>query len=289
MTGSPSFISPAGAAAAPARAYTPLWRAAAAGLVVLSGVSLPILLVILWLATDPPIGPLLLAQLLVLFGLLPAVGAGLVRRACTSRVELVGPDLVVSRAGLRVEIPHGAIARVVPWTLPLPGAGLVLWMRSGKRLHYAIELDDPAPLLDAIGGVGGDAALHPTVAYAHARAGRSPWRWYHYAWKFVLFALAPAAIFFNAHQHIAYGGPLGEYHLLGLAAYLRTFAVYWGTVAMQLMLFAGLWRALAEPVALLTTWLAPARASRTRRCVEVACRVLYYGGVPALVAARFLA
>jgi hypothetical protein len=288
MAGSPSFDS----TAAGARVYTPAWRAAAALLIAVSRASLPLLLVLFLLASDPPIGPAMLAQLVALFALVPAVAAVLVRRARAARVELLGPDLVVNRAGLCIEIPHSAIVRIAPWALPLPGPGLALWMRSGNRLHYAIELDDPAPLLDALAAVHGDAAHdavhHPTAAYAHAAAAQPPWRWYHYLWKFVLFALAPTAVFFNAHQHIAYGGPFGEYHLLGLVAYARTFAIYWGMLVLQLILFAGLWRALAEPVALLGTWLAPAHATRTRHWAEVGCRLLYYGGVPALVAARFL-
>jgi len=60
------------------------------------------------------------------------------------------------------------------------------------------------------------------------------------------------------------------------------------TVALHLVLFAGLWRCLAEPTALLATWLAPARAARIRRAAEIGCQVLYYGGVAALLAARFL-
>ena len=115
--------------------------------------------------------------------------------------------------------------------------------------------------------------------------GRS--RWYHLAAKFPLFALLPTAVLFNAHQHIAYGGLLGQYYLHGLRAYLLTFAVYWVTVAIYLVLYASTWRALGEAAALLAAWTAPSRAARVRRGVEVGCRVLYYGGVPVLLALRF--
>src|SRR5215470_18387402 len=174
---------------------------------------------------------------------------------------------------------------MAPWAVPLPGAGFVLWMRSGRRLCDGVEVDDPALLLDALDRAGaaplGTVLQHPSLLYAHAAAGAAAWRWSHYAWKFGVFALAPAAILFNAHQHIAYGGPLGQYYLLGLGAYVRTFALYWVTVALHLVLFAGLWRCLAEPTALLATWLAPARAARIRRAAEIGCQVLYYGGVAA--------
>jgi len=270
-----------------AGAYTPPWRIAAALLVAVSRASLPVLLALVVLANDPPIGLAVLVQLLALFAVLPAVAAHLIARRCAARVELAGADLVLRRPDLVVEVPHSAIARVAPWILPLPGAGLTVWMRSGRRLRYAIQVDDPAPLLGAL--TGHAAPPHASVAYAHAAAGSSRWRWYHYAGKFVLFALVPTAVFFNAHQHIAYGGPLGEYHLLGLAAYLQTFVLYWITLSIYLVLFASAWRGAAEAAALAAAWAAPSQAARVRRIAEVGCRVLYYAGVPALVALRFLA
>ena len=273
------------------RLYPPTWRWVAALLVIVSRASLAVLLVVVVLANDPPIGLFALIQLLILFSAAPAGAALLIRRSREARLELYDADLVVRRNNLLMEVPRGAIVRIVAWALPLPGAGLVLWLRSGRRLRDALEADDPAALLDALAG-GGDRrpapTLHPTVAYAHAAASRAAWRWYHYLWKFVLFALAPTAVLFNAHQHIAYGGTLGEYYLLGPAAYLQTFALYWIAVAVHLVLFAGLWRVVAETTAWLATWAAPSRAARVRRIAELGCAVLYYAGVPALLALRFL-
>jgi len=274
------------------RLYPLAWRVAAASLVFISRASLPLLLALVVLATDPPIEPLALLQLLVALSGVPAAAAVLLRRARAARVEVCEDDVVVRRTGFTMEIPRGAIARVAPWTVPLPGAGVTLWMRSGKRLRDGFETDDPAALLDALdraGVMSGAAALqHPSVLFAHAAAATAGWRWYHYLWKFGLFALAPTAVLFNAHQHIAYGGTLGQYYLLGPGAYLRTFLLYWATVAAHLVLFAGLWRAIAEPAALLATWVAPERAMRARRIAEIGCQLLYYAGVPALLAARFL-
>src|SRR5262249_15422890 len=160
--------------------------------------------------------------------------AALIRRARAARVEVYDTDVVVRRTRIVMEIPRGAIARVATWAVPLPGAGFVLWMRSGRRLCDGIEVDDPALLLDALDRAApaprGGVPQHPILLYAQAAAGAAAWRWSHYAWKFGVFALAPAAILFNAHQHIAYGGPLGQYYLLGLGAYVRTFALYWVTV-----------------------------------------------------------
>lgn len=283
---------PAPAPGFSARLYSPPWRVAAALCVIVSRASLPLILALVLLASDPPIGPVVLVQLVAILALLPAVAAHVIRRSCAAQVELCGADLVARRADLLMEIPLRAIARLAPWTLPVPGPGLVLWMRSGNRLRDAIETDDPVPLLDALAAAGVEAAQparqHPSVAYAHAVAALPAWRWYHYVWKFVVFALAPTAVLFNAHQYIAYGGTLGEYYLLGLAAYLRTFFVYWATVAIHLVLYAGVWRAVAEPAALLAARIVPARAAQARRIAERCCQVLYYAGVPALLAVRFL-
>jgi hypothetical protein len=277
-------------AAGSARVYGRGWRPVAALLFALSRISLPLLLVLVVVATDPPIDLPLLLQLLALYALAPALAAHFIRRKAD--LALRDAELVLRRADLVVAVPYDAIARVAPWTIPLPGPGATLHLRSGARLRYAIECADLVPLLNAlsatIGGAARTALAHPTVVYAHAAAAAPLWRRYHYGCKFVLFALAPTAVFFNAHQHIAYGGPLGEYYMFGAAAYLRTFAVYWLTLVIYLILFAGLWRGIAEIGAWLAAWIAPARATAARRIAERCCQVLYYGGVPALVAVRFL-
>jgi len=95
-------------------------------------------------------------------------------------------------------------------------------------------------------------------------------------------------VLFNAHQHIAYGGLLGEYYLLGLGSYVETFAVHWLTVTIYLVLYASVWRGVAEGGCLLAACVAPARAAGVRRAAEIGCRVAYYGGVPVLLVLRFL-
>lgn len=274
----------------PARVAHRPWRVPAALLVGLSRLSLPVLLALVALATDPPIDLPLLLQLLAILVALPALLAHAMRRPAD--LELGAGALVLRRPDLIVDIPYRAIARLAPWALPLPGPGLTVWLRSGARLRYAIEIDDLVPLLTRLAPLAGDSARaalsHPSVVYGHAAAATPPWRWYHYAWKFIGFSLAPAAVFFNAHQHIAYGGTLGEYYLYGAAAYAHTFALYWLTMAIYLVLYAGLWRVVAEFIAWLVAWVSQAHAMTARRAVERACQILYYGGVPVLVAVRFL-
>lgn len=107
--------------------------------------------------------------------------------------------------------------------------------------------------------------------------------------KFGLVALLPAGVLFNAHQHIAYGGPLGEYYMLGLRPYLATFLVYFTTTVIYLVLYANVWRVLAETVSLLGACMAPAAAATVRKGAEMLCGVAYYGGVSLLLLLRFLA
>src|SRR5262245_24270921 len=274
----------------PARVVHRAWRVPAGLLVGLSRLSLPVLLALVALATDPPIDLPLLLQLLVILVALPALLAHAMRRPAD--LELGADALVLRRPDLVVDIPYRAMARLAPWALPLPGPGLTVWLRSGARLPYAIEIDDLVLLLTRLAPLVGDSAgaalSHPSVVYAHAAAANPRWRWYHYAWKFIGFSLAPAAVFFNAHQHIAYGGTLGEYYLYAAAAYAHTFALYWLTMAIYLVLYAGLWRVVADVIAWLVLLVSQAHAITARRVVERACQLLYYGGVPVLVATRFL-
>ena len=121
-----------------------------------------------------------------------------------------------------------------PSRCPAPGSRFAL--RVGPRAVAAWLSRPPIALLAA---PGGDAQpRHPVVVWAQRSAPRQPpWRWYHPLWKFVGFALVPAAVLFNAHQHIAYGGTLGQYYLEGLACRICARSrVYWLMVAVYLVL-----------------------------------------------------
>jgi hypothetical protein len=276
-----------------AYAYTVAWRILLGALVALAGVSLPAILTLVLLATDPPVTPPLLARLLLVFPLPPALAAWLLRRRAVAVVEGHADALVIRTASLQLEIPAAAVERVVPWVMPLPGPGLWLQMRSGRRLTHGLEAADLPALLAAFtragaGNAARAAATHPSVVYARARRAAGRRRWDQVLGKFVVFALVPTLPLFNVHQHIAYGGPLGEYYLLGLASYLATFAIYWGTTIVYLVLYASVWRGAGEAVALVAAHAVPARAAAVRRLVEVGCGLGYYGGVPVGLLLRFL-
>jgi hypothetical protein len=276
-----------------ARAWPAPWRFAAGSLVALSRASLPALAAAVALRQGEPILlPTLLAAL-VAGSVLPACAAWLLERAFAASVEVRERVLHVRGRSLRLEVPCASIERVQVWRLPLPGPGVALRLRSGALLHPGLEAADLEPLLGALAEAGGveaarEALRQPWVVYAHAKQTRARRFFDHPLFKFPGFSLLPTGILFNAHQHIAYGGTLGQWRLEGPAAWLLTFAEYWGTVCVYLVLYASVWRALAELAALLAARAGSARAARMRRVVEFACGTLYYVGVPALVLTRFL-
>jgi len=274
-----------------AYAWPPLWRLVGGALVAVGQGSL--LAIAAWLVeVAGPVTVARLGSLVVAFALLPQAAAALVRRALTARLVVQGGQLVVERPGWRLDVPVASIAALRPWRLPLPGPGLGLRLRSGRGVAYGLETRDPLALVDALtdGGadVGAAAREHPLVVYAHAKARTRERRWWHRVGKFVLFPLVPTAVWFNAHQHIAYGGLLGQYYLEGLRPYLTTLVVSWGLAACYLLLYAAVARAAAEAILLVTAAVAPSLPARVRRAAEITLGLLYYGGIPALVVLPFL-
>lgn len=238
-------------------------------------------------ATPPPV----LASRLVLLSLLPWVLALLLRRLASGTLHLEPERLLLRLRHATFEIPLASIASLHAWRIPLPGAGLVLHLQSGRRFHYRLQPQAPLPLLEALAPLLPSAEplqRHPALRFANARAEYAPRRLRQLLLKFALFPLLPTAIFFRAHQYIAYGGLLGEYHMLGLASYLKSLAGYWLTTTALLVLYATLWRALVEGLTFSTTWAMPLRSRGLRQLAEWALLLLYYLGVPALVALRFL-
>jgi hypothetical protein len=272
-------------------AYPPAGRWVAAALLLVAGASVPLILAAVLFASDPPITPPVLARSFAALTLAPALGAWLLHRAFRLEAEVGAGGLVLAGRGLRIEIPTAAVERAVAWAIPVPGAGFSLRLRSGRRFRYGLCAREPGRFLRALeeraGVAAGAAAAHPAIRYADAKATNHPWRWYHGALKFPLFALLPTAVLFNAHQYIAYGGTLGQYYREGLAPYLATFAWYWVTLVIYLLLYAAAWRGVAEAIAFAAAWRGAAPAVAARRAVERACSVAYYGGVPVLLALRF--
>jgi len=252
----------------------------------LSGVSLAELL-----TGETLTPPGFVVRMLAVYTLVPfALVQGL--RWLTSASVVVESDrLVLIRRRDRFEVPFSSLERLRLWRLPFPGVGLTLGMKSGRAFRYGLQTFDPAPLLEALGqrdGLDTRAVDHPFIPYARARNELVRRRWYHLAFKYVLFSLVPTVILFRLHQYIVYGGPFGEYQMFGPQRYLTTFAIYWSSMAAYLVLYSSFLRVLAEGVSLAWAWRAPAHVRGVRRWVEITCRVLIYAGVPSLIGARIL-
>jgi hypothetical protein len=276
------------------RLYTRPERVLATCFAVASAGSVPLLAALVAWASDPPLLPAMLLRLFVLWTFVPAVGAVAVRWTCRARLRADHDTLVLERRGLRIEVPADAIARIRAWRLPVPEPAVGLWLRSGRRFGWSVAADDPSRVLAALESTSAHehataARAAPVVRYATARAAgwrRSAWR---LLAKFPVFAFPLGTVFFITHQWITYGGPLGQYHLEGLRPYAATLAVYWTTMTIYLALWAGLWRGVVEMLCLALAWVAPAGTGGVRTMGEWLCRVVYFVGVPAMVALRYLA
>jgi hypothetical protein len=235
--------------------------------------------------------PLAVALGLTLFSGAPLALAALVRRLSRATIDIKKPLALLTLRSERYEIPLASIDAARPFWLPLPSPGVALVMRSGRRFRYRLLLTDPSKLLEALADAlpsARPALNHPAVAFARARAELTRRRPIFWILKFGVIPLVIAIILFRLHQYIVYGGPFGQYRLLGLAAYLKTFAITWAGTAGGLVVYAGIWRLAAEALALPLTLALPSRARAIRRSAEALCQVAYFGIAPAYVALRLL-
>jgi len=274
-------------------AYPRAWRLVAGVLVVISRGSLPLLLGIVLFSRSAPILPLMLLRAFAILAVAPATAAWLIERAFATAIDAAAGALVLRREGLRVDIPAAAIARIDPWIVPLPGCGLSLRLRSGRRFRYGMQVRDPVPLLTAIADVVGTdaaqiAARHPTLRYADAKRRPPRARWYSCLLQYPVFALLPTLPLFRLQQYVTYGGTFGQYYQQGFVPYAAHFGLYWMTVTLYLVLYSAIWRGFAEAIAFSAAWAAPSRAARVRQAVETGYRILYYGSVPVLLIRYFL-
>jgi hypothetical protein len=273
-----------------AYAYSPFWRVVGATTFAVSRAGLAVILLGI-LHSRIAVTPIEVIRTFVLLFVMPALAARVIARGMAARVAFGDGDVTIERPGVRVDVPLSALAGVAPWRVPLPAPGFALVLGSRRLVRPGIASHDPTPLLRALAGRGVAAAAravdHPMIVYARARAGWGSWRWTHLAARFPLFAVGPTLLLFNVHQHIAYGGFFGQYYLMGLGPWVLTFAVFWATVTIYQVLYASVWRGLAEPICLVAAAVAPSRAARVRRAAELAIWVAYYAGVPVLLALRF--
>ncbi len=277
-----------------ASVYPIAWRLIAAVFYAVSRASLFVIMamILIGFAISPP----LLVRLILAFSLLPGLTAALIRFAFSVDVYIREGMLIlhrrgIYRRGLKVEVDRGKTERIAPWRIPLPGPGISFRLSSSDRRGYTLQTSNPEEIMHVIGaeeGTPADGTPHPSVVYAQAKRIAGFSRWHHIFFKFGIFPLLPTIILFRLHQYVAHGGMFGQYYLYGLKPYLSTFAYYWIIVLIYLVLYASLWRALTEGASLLAAYYAPSRAVMVRRWSERGTMLLYYGGVPLLMAMRLL-
>jgi apolipoprotein N-acyltransferase len=96
--------------------------------------------------------------------------------------------------------------------------------------------------------------------------------------KFLLFPLLLAIPAFHLHQNIAYGGGFGELYTFGARAYGLTFAIWWATWSIGVVLCAAALRAVVEAATLLTLAVHLPQTAAVRATLErMALAVLYLG------------
>ncbi|RJP41132.1 MAG: hypothetical protein C4548_09695 [Desulfobacteraceae bacterium] len=275
-----------------ASVYPAAWRVLAAILVVVSRGSLPVIAGLLAIETETPVTEPILVRLILVFAVLPGLAAALIRHAFAFHVKSHGGNLIFFRPGWQITLDLSVITAIIPWRIPLPGPGLSMnTVEGGRPRKYLLQTDHPQGLLNAMGQIGETlpaVAAHPSMVYAQARYAAGIARWYHILGKFGIFSLIPAVIFSRLHQYIVYGEAFGQYHFEGLTAYLSTFGFYWIMMAVYMLLYASIWRVLAEGFSLAVAKIVPVHAFTLRRWTERVVMIFYYGGIPVLVGLRFL-
>ena len=227
-------------------------------------------------------------QQLRLFGALvvaPELAAGLLLAAWAAELRLAGERLEIRGRGTPAQgEPLGALQGLDVWRLPWPGPGLTLSTAEGKTWHLVTAR--PQALQEALEATRAGAPATPPRErsradwYAWARQWRPRLRLARPLWKFVLLPLVLALPAFALHQHIAYGGFLGELYSYGLVAYLRAFALWWAAWALGVAVTAAVLRLLIEGGAWLGLWWQPQAALRLRLGLEQAGLALLYAGLP---------
>ena len=235
-----------------------------------------------------------LAQIRTFAGLflVPEAAAWCVLRAFAARASIVGGALVFARGARRLALPLADIGAVEPWSLPVPGPGAALRLRTGERWRHEVALAYPDGLARALSAAAGMgiATVTPLRAgrYARASAALARGQLAHPLVKFGLFPLLLAIPAFRLHQHIAYGGAFGEYYSFGLEAYATTFALWWAAWTIAVVLCAAAVRALIEAGTLAGVMVAPARAIAARRELERLGLVALYLGLPIWLLMRIM-
>ncbi|MBI5716875.1 MAG: apolipoprotein N-acyltransferase [Burkholderiales bacterium] len=302
---------PASTAALPAQVavLTPAVRFTAGALRALACGSL------LWLAATVVAGEGALAsntlaqiRAFIALVLAPEAAARGLLWASRATLSLHAGLLVLARGTRRIELAVREVVGIRAWRLPIPGPGVSLTLASGSTWACALANVDATALQAALAAahapgppgapptrLGKAAAAVPPASPAWAAryaqaclAPRGSRFLQHTLTKFVGLPFLLAIPAFRLHQHIAFGGGLGEWQLFGLAAYAKGFALWWAAWGIGVVMVAGALRSVIEAGTLAVVLWRPARALEVRQALERLGLAALYLGIPTWLALRFV-
>lgn len=181
-----------------------------------------------------------------------------------------------------------AEARAEATAKPAPAPEVTAGTAPVTRAEATAAVPGGAPGTDAH-RAGPDAS--PAWAARHAQAffaHRGSRFLQHPLTKFVGLPFLLAIPAFHLHQHIAFGGALGEVRLFGLVAFGKGFALWWAAWGIGVVMVAAGLRAVIEGVTLAGALWRPERLLVVRRALERLALAALYLGVPAWLAWRLL-
>ena len=221
--------------------------------------------------------------------LAPEAAAWCVLHAFAARLAIEEGRLVLARGRARLELALRDIAGVQPWRVPAPVPGTTLRLASGESWPHGLAHMDPLALARALDRPlsGGDASR--AASYAHVRLQAARGRLAHPLARFVLLPLVLAIPAFRLHQIITFGGAFGQYQVSGLLPYLKSFALWWATWAIAVVLVAAVVRAVIEAFTIGVLALRPARVPVVRAWLEAAGLAVLYLGMPGWLLLRLTA
>jgi len=295
-------------------ALTPAARFTAAALRLLAFGSLA------WLATsvlagEGALASNTLAQLraFVALVLAPEAAARGLLWASRATLSLQGGHLVLAHGARRLELPLAEVGALRAWRIPGPCPGVSICTREGVAWGAGLARIDPVALHALLARECAKASAHagspttsdpPRAGESSAKPPLSPaWAaWHacaflaprgggalqHTLAKFVALPFLLAIPAYRLHQHIAFGGGLGEWQLFGLAAFAKGFGLWWAAWALGVVTVAAALRVAIEAATVAVAGSRPAQVLEVRRGLEWLGLALLYLGLPAWLVMRFL-
>lgn len=219
----------------------------------------------------------------------PELAALFIVLAFRVRLQRADDQLVFERGSRRLALPVADIRAVQPWRWPVPAEGAWLLLSNGPRWPRGLSGVDAQALQQALGLAEGPAQPAGWLdRWGQARRATSRSRFDRPWLKFGVLPFVLAVPAFRLHQHIAFGGSLGEWQTFGAAAFLKGFGLWWAGWAIGVLLAAAALRAAVEAATMVAAGRSAESATSVRAVAQRMALALLYLGLPAWLAWRAL-